>query len=376
MSLEITLFRDFKEDNRYSMEVYADGLSEALQSFSSSQCTVREYRPRLWPPLGTGVWRMRLARYLLYPWQIRREQSSISHIIDQGYSHLLLALRPETTVVTIHDLIPIIKWKGNIKGFKSDRRPWLNSLSFSFLRRAAHIIAVSKNTKRDAIHYCGVSPERISVIPYGIHPAFRPFSTQERAAACLKWNLPADGTKRILITGSARYKNLPGAINAFDRLQRMNVGSVQLVKLGHPDSNWVDRIEEKNLSNSSICLGSVSPREMPEIYNIVDCLLFPSIYEGFGRPPLEAMACGTPVVASNAASLPEVVADAGMMCDPHDHYGLAMALKDLLTAKELRQAFISKGISRAREFTWEGTARQTMEVYERVARENWNEYRD
>jgi glycosyltransferase involved in cell wall biosynthesis len=106
---------------------------------------------------------------------------------------------------------------------------------------------------------------------------------------------------------------------------------------------------------------------MAALYNCVDILLFPSLYEGFGWPPLEAMACGTPVVASDAASLPEVMGDAGLRCPPRDHEALAQAMEALLTDAELRQAVIARGLARASRFTWEKVAQQTLAVYEWVA---------
>jgi glycosyltransferase involved in cell wall biosynthesis len=121
------------------------------------------------------------------------------------------------------------------------------------------------------------------------------------------------------------------------------------------------------LGEDARCLGVVPRAELPNLYNAVDCLLFPSLYEGFGWPPLEAMACATPVVASNAASLPEVIGEAGLLCAPGDDEGLARAMQAVLTDEGLRQSLVEKGLARARQFTWEETARKTLEVYERVA---------
>jgi glycosyltransferase involved in cell wall biosynthesis len=107
--------------------------------------------------------------------------------------------------------------------------------------------------------------------------------------------------------------------------------------------------------------------QLPDLYNSIDILLFPSLYEGFGWPPLEAMACGTPVVASHAASLPEVIGDAGFMGAPYDHDGLAHAMHALLTDDALRLSVIARGLIRAALFSWEKVARQTLAVYELVA---------
>ena len=374
--LKITLFRDFAEDHRLSMEIYADGLSQALRVNFYERCQVSEYRPSLlpwprhWP--GSGLLRMRLSRFAAYPWQARQRQGQINHILDHGYGHLLYAVDPRRTVVTIHDLMPLLQWRGQIPGMPASHKPWLNLIAFAALRRAKHLVADTHNTKRDLIQYCGCDPQNVTVVYPGIDSVFRCYSAEEKAAAGRAWNLPRDGTVRVLIIGSAFYKNQTGALRAFARLCELYAGQVQqlqLIKIGAPDREWAQVVQELRIHKTTICLGIVPRAKLAELYNIVDCLLFPSFYEGFGWPPLEAMACGTPVVTSNAASLPEVVGDAGLMVDPQDHEGLARAMWEILTDDELRKSLIDCGLERAQQFTWARTAQKTFEVYEQVVRE-------
>ncbi len=134
------------------------------------------------------------------------------------------------------------------------------------------------------------------------------------------------------------------------------------------DAEGAQLVTQLGLDGMVLNLPNLSRAQLPDIYNLVDCLLFPSHYEGFGWPPLEAMACGTPVVASNAGSLSEVIGDAGIVHEPNDIEALARSMRDLLTVPELRENFVQRGLLRAKRFTWQETVRKTLEVYERMSR--------
>jgi glycosyltransferase involved in cell wall biosynthesis len=372
VELNVTLFRNFTEDRRLSMDGYADGLTRAYQNYFPKLFQVHEFQPHNFSWLGEGVWSMRIARFVFYPLEVRGQQREVNHILDHGYGHLLYVLDPQRTVVTVHDLIPLLRWKGKITGESKGRKPWLNLIAFNVLCRSRHIIANSENTKSDLINHLGCSAKRITVIYYGVDSIFKPYGPEEKKVARNKWNLPDNGTRRLLIIGSQFYKNQTGAIKVFERLNHLYHDPLELIKVGPADSLWVKLMQESDFRNKIICLGAVPHAELPGLYNIVDCLLFPSLYEGFGWPPLEAMACGTPVVASNTASLPEVIGDAGLMCAPQDHEALAQAMYAVLTNDALRQVLIKRGLARARQFTWEQTAQQTLLVYEQVIREQKN----
>jgi glycosyltransferase involved in cell wall biosynthesis len=310
---------------------------------------------------------MRLSRFCAYPWQARREQGQINHILDHGYGHLLYVLDPERTVVTVHDLIPLVRWRGGIPDLAPGRKPWLNLISFNALRRARHLIADSENTRRDLVRFCKCAPEKISVIHLGIDPIFEPRSAADKVRIRSALGLSQSQTFVVLMIGSQIYKNQSGALRAFAHLRAVYPGSLQLLKAGMANPEWSQAVEQLGLAENARCLGVVPRAQLPDLYNAADCLLSPSWYEGFGWPPLEAMACGTPVVASNVASLPEVIGNAGLMCDPKDEPGLAQAMHGVLTNTQLRQDLIEHGLKRASQFTWERTARETLEVYERIA---------
>lgn len=366
----VTLYLDFIEDERTSMEVYSQNLAAGLRAFAGHRFDVLEYRPKL-----SGVssflpdvanMRMRFARYATYPNQASKHQGTLNHIVDHGYAHLLRYLDSRKTIVTVHDLIPLLKWKGVILGAESGRRPLLNEWSFNHLKKARHLIAISENTKKDLIEYCGCKKENISVIYYGIDPQFIRFDQLQRAHIRRSFGFPDSDTHLVLITGAQFYKNQLTSLKVFERLQSMCKRPVKLVRLGKPYAEWTQAVSKSGLKDHVIELEFVPSERMQDIYNSVDCLLFPSWYEGFGWPPLEAMSCGTPVVTSNVASLPEVVGNAGFMLAPDDVEGLSCAVYSLLEDLNVRQNFVQRGLARAKLFNWESNIMETLKIYEQI----------
>jgi len=348
------------------MERYADGLWNYLNQSYGQEIDLVNFTPAKDPRIGNGVWAMRFSRYLFYPLQARRHNGAINHIMDHAYGHLVYVLDPERTIVSVHDLIPLVRWQGGIPGFSPGRKPWLNLFSFNALKRARYLITASQNTKNDLVSRLQCDPQKITVIPYGVDPCFRPYSNQEKSKLVQQWGLPDDGTLRILLSGSQFYKNQQKAIEAV-ALYKKNTGkSCVLIKVGPPNEEWHNAIDQNNLSRSSICFGNVALDQMADLYNCVDCLLFPSLYEGFGWPPLEAMACGVPVITSKSASLPEVVSDAGILCNAEDVEGLAKALNEISTNVELKSTLIAKGISRASRFSWRKAVEKIFSLYEQI----------
>lgn len=360
-SLAVTLFLGFVEDRRWSMEVFADNLIASLESLYGDCLHLRQYRPSPPPLARDGLLQMRLSRFIIYPWQAHHQDNQVNHILDQGYGHLLYTLDPQRTVVTVHDLVPLARWRGKIAGVDRGHRPWLNEFSFNALRRAAHLMADSERTRRDLIELCGCDPDRVTVVHLGMSPVFHQFTEAERSQT------PRDEVKRVLIVGAPFYKNRIGALRVFARLLKLCAFPLELIAVGAITTEWMESVKRNGLEEYVRCVEVSTHDQMAALYNTVDCLLFPSLYEGFGWPPLEAMACGVPVVASNVASLPEIIGDAGVMKDPLDVEGLAGAISGVLSDANLRATLIGRGLNRAREFTWEKTALQTWAVYEQIA---------
>jgi glycosyltransferase involved in cell wall biosynthesis len=352
------------------MEIYANSLENSLKSITDDSLKVNPYRPSIpkWLLKGKiyqGI-TIRYARYLSYPNQAKHNQGTINHILDQSYAHLLNAIDPVRSVITVHDLIPILAWKGSIPGLSYPHYPLFYKLTVASLCKARTIIAVSQSTKRDLVTHCGLSDKKITVVYNGVDNRFRPMPLKEKDSVRRSFGFPDQDTLVILITGNQSYKNHSTSLKVVARLQHIIKKPIQLVWLGADNYVYDKYIREVDLHKRVICLNNLNIEQLVGLYNSVDCLLFPSWYEGFGWPPLEAMACGTPVVTSNVASLTEIVADAAPTAQPDDISGLTEAVKLLLEDEHHRNHYINMGLINASRFTWERCASQVANVYQQV----------
>lgn len=236
------------------------------------------------------------------------------------------------------------------------------------VRNTDHIIAVSKATKQDLISYLGVPSEKITVIYEGSNPAYKRIDRQEARAFCEKrWGLDANFI--FLISTIEPRKNVPTLLRAYKLLRNDYKRREKLVLAG--SKGWLfeevdETIKSLKLEEDVILIGRVQDISVNYLYNAASMLVFPSFYEGFGLPPLEAMTCGTPVIVSKIKVMPEVVGDAALLIDPHDEADLAIAMHRLLTDAHLRAELIDKGLKRAAKFSWEQAARETLAVYHKV----------
>ena len=234
------------------------------------------------------------------------------------------------------------------------------------LKRVDMIITVSQSTKRDLIKYMGVPEDKIRTVYNGIDTdRFKvlPPSHIELVRQKYKLNFPY-----ILYVGNLEpKKNIPTLLKAFTVFSSKNRGAYKLVIVGQKVWRYepiFNTIKDLNLQDKVIFLGYVPEQDISGIYNAANLFVLPSIYEGFGLPPLEAMACGVPVVTSNSSSLPEVVSDAGIMVDPYDSAALANAIDQVLSDEMLRTTLIKRGLERVKLFSWQKCAEETVAVYE------------
>ena len=360
----ILLLKNFVEDKRTSMEVYADNLSAGFSTLNP-QYNIRQYRPATrFSKMGeAGKWQMRFARYMEYPAQVNRFKAHLYHITEHGYAHLIKNLPARQTLVTVHDLIPALKHYGAIKGVKPGKNPRLAQYSLSFLNQAAHLIAISENTKKDLIKYCNCRAENISVVYYGL-PNIEAHQSLSKSQARAQLGLPDSPQKLVLVSGQEFYKNLETSVRVYNKLRQQY--TIKLVHLGRVNSAWLAAKALADSPETIIELDQVAHADIAKLYKAVDCVLFPSWYEGFGLPPLEAMACGTPAVSSNVASLPEAVGDAALTVAPDDIIGLSQAVESVLFDEKIRQQLIDKGLIHSQRFNWTKCAQQTMAIYEKT----------
>lgn len=293
-----------------------------------------------------------------------RRQGGMVHLPNQHFARYAVFLK-QPFIVTVHDLARCC--------FNFDRESIsekiLLNLDKRYIKRASHLIAVSESTKRDLINYLRIPEDRISVIYNGVdHNVFKPYEPY-----LIPCHIRVHHKPYILCVGSERQrKNLGRLLKAFAQLKRDFPG-LKLVKVGGPgrsqqlrdDTLTALAVSGLELVRDVIFADYVSDLELAYYYSSAALLCYPSLYEGFGLPALEAMACGCPVVTANSSSLPEVVDEAGIMVDPGDTDSLAGAMRRVLTDNGLRDSMVSKGLKQAEKFSWEKTAELTQQMYDR-----------
>jgi glycosyltransferase involved in cell wall biosynthesis len=265
-------------------------------------------------------------------------------------------------VLTVHDLI----FRRYPAHHKRLNRWYLNATMPLFCRRADHIIAVSEQSKRDVIEAYGIPPEKITVIYEAADPRFCPQAAETIAAVRARYRLP---DRYLLFVGTIEpRKNLGRVLTAFERLHAEGLTDALVIvgKRGWLYDDFFARLEASPAKQAVIFPGFVPDADLPAIYSGAQALAFPSEFEGFGLPVLEAMACGTPVVCSNTSSLPEVTGDAALLVDPLDVDALTEALRRVLNDPALAADLRGRGLVQAARFSWARAAEETLVVYRRL----------
>jgi glycosyltransferase involved in cell wall biosynthesis len=284
------------------------------------------------------------------------ENGNIKHLTNQELAYLLKYLDLEKTVVTCHDLIPWAYennhskiWKNNMEG----------------LRRADEIITISQFSKMEIMKYLDYPEERIHIVNDAVdHDSYYP----KRDRKILERFKIPDNHKVLLYVGSETPRmNLDFLLKSLAKLKK-TIPDFKLLKIGEPQSfgarnHFLKSIKEMGLQEQVIFVGYVPEADIPKWYNASDLLVYPCLYAGFGLPPLEAMACGTPVITSNTSSLPEVVDDAGIMVDPNDTEAMTKSMYQILTNPGLSEDLTRKGLKRSKLFNWDESAKKTLKVY-------------
>jgi len=271
-----------------------------------------------------------------------------------GYRH---------SVITVHDL----NFLYDARFLSAESRRYYNGQIAWAVQRADAILADSQATRADLVARLGVAADKVTVAHLAPGPAFRPLPAHEVAQVCERYGLVPG---YILFVGTLEpRKNVPGLLHAYRLLLDAERTDARLVIVGA--RGWLAEpleaeVQRLRLERRVHLLHGVPDADLPALYNGAAVLALPSFYEGFGLPVLEAMACGTPVVAANRTSLPEVVADAGLLVDPEDDGQIARALAQALNDAALRARLRAAGLARAAQFTWERTALITRAVYRRV----------
>jgi glycosyltransferase involved in cell wall biosynthesis len=322
-----------------------------------------ERRPNV--ELWNGPWPLYgLQEHALWPLRLNQSRADLFH--SPYFVAPLWSSRP--VIITVHDLI-FDRYPEYMPSAWA--RPYYRLLMRTSLRRAWRVLAVSRATASDLIELYGTPREKIVVTPNGVERNFGAVGAAEgQSMAALRQRY---GLNRpfVLTVGTRRpHKNLARLIHAFAPLA--GEAPHDLVLAGPADERFGDdarrAAEEAGLNGRVHFLDWVPENELPGLYKLADVVAVPSLMEGFGLPALEAMASGTPVLASNTSSLPEVVGEAGILVNPHDTDALRQALRYMLRDEQLRERLARAGAERAAQFTWERAACQVLKLYD-AARE-------
>lgn len=275
--------------------------------------------------------------------------------------YVLPVLRPCPAVVTIHDLIHLFYPPSRAAA------AYARTMMFAATRSAAKVITVSRASRDDIVRELGVDPRKIVVIYNAVEERFRPLPRGEAREEVAR-RFGVEGEYILCVSNFLPHKNIARLIDAFREIRRDGF-SGKLVLAGsdvHTRPSLREQAEELGIADSVCFPGFVSDDLLPSLYNACRVFVFPSLYEGFGLPPLEAMACGRPVVVSDTPSVNEVVGDAGVRVDPNRTDSVAAGIRSLLEDEERQARYARAGLERAKGYSWSVTARLTLETYREV----------
>jgi glycosyltransferase involved in cell wall biosynthesis len=334
-----TLVRSFLDGNRLLTKLNAGVTSKVLESYLKGQA--------LDPVLGN----------LLLPVLLKHDRIDIFH----SPFNVLPLIKVCPSLVTIHDLA----FEIYPDEFSFQARVFHKTFTPIAARTADIIIVPSTCVEKNIVELYGVSQDKIRVVHEAADKIFKPMDRQESKVKIVqKYGIKDDF---ILFIGFARLRrNVPQLLEAFSRLKKQHDIRHKLVIVGRYDSvntNYPRLVRELDMENDVIHFARIVDEDMPLFYNAAEVFVYPSSYEGFGLPLVEAMACGTPIIASNASPMPEIVGNAGLFVNPFDISQMAQTIYNVLTDEHLCLELRDKSLERAHSFSWKKTAEKTLEAY-------------
>lgn len=348
---------------------YVATLHETLHAAGAVAVRVAPSVPPLPGSIYGGLRRLGVdlrAFWLNYPLWAKYPSAQVYHITSQNLASLLCCKRLEgRVIVTVHDIIPFMLRNTQLSSYRTVADRWFDRLAMLGLKRADVLIADSQATKQSIVDQLGIAPHKINVVYLGIdHDRFQPRTVPRDLDD--RYGLVRDTRYLIYVGSEDPRKNLAALLRAL-AIVRREQPDVELIKVGRPHfvqerRRLIALAAELGVAHAIRWLDDVAESDLPLLYNRATVCVMPSLYEGFGFPALEAMACGAPVVAANATSLPEIVGQAGILV-PDDPAAFATAITRCLTNPALHENLRAAGVLQAARFTWNTTIAQTRTVY-------------
>ena len=352
--MKIKYYKNFLRDRRPSMDQYADQLfNYQSKNYTNHEISIfnpsEDYISKL---IFSNKWKLRYLRYISYSRQVKiLAKHDISHVCDQQYAQIVHSLNSKIKFITVHDLVPIV-FQSKLK-----KKPYLSIHSLKYLKYYNKVFTISENTKKDILKYTDCPEEKISVILRSVESFFNRLPIDKKKI-CKKYNIPFD-KKKILIAGNIFYKNINTSLQVLRELKKKR-DDIIFIQIGSSNEITGEKIFDSNL----IKVPFLKRDDLPSIYKICDVLFYPSIYEGFGMPILEAMSCGLPIVCSNNSSIPEVVGNAALLRSFDDIKNFANDLNEILNNNDLHAKLVNKSLNRAKIFNQEQFHNNLMKNYE------------
>ncbi len=346
---------------RYLIELDKDNQYHIFLSASATS-GFPIYAPNL-SKTGVNFSHYTYGEQFVYPSIIKRTNLDLIHYTNFN-SPVFFTDVP--SVVTIHDL--------TLWFFPGRRqRSWFRRMVYRWVikktcQNAKHIIAITKNTKRDVVELLNIDPDKITVIYEAVPKQFK-IIKDEAAINKLKHKFNISYPHFVYVGQWRDHKNVIRMIRAFSLVRRRYGLDYQLVMVGKIDKQYPEVqavIKELNLEESIILTGYIPDSDLPYLYNGAELFVWPSLYEGFGLPPLEAMACGVPVVASRASCMPEVLGDAAHYFDPLNVEEMAKSMAEVAQSYALKRELKLKGLQQVKRYSFDKSAKQTHQVYQKI----------
>ena len=380
----ILLVGNYEGDGQCSMQKFSSFLNDSLRERGIKVHFIKPpevINARSGIPSFLRKWAGYVDKIILFPKQLKmvirsiEEESGdplIIHICDHSNAFYIRHLGRKAHLITCHDLMAIRSARGDFPQNKTSfTGRVLQKFIFNGIKKASFVACDSENTKRD-LHALGYArPERTQTIHMGLNFSFYPVPRKEAEFLLDKFNLPGDRKIVLHVGNDSWYKNRDGLLRIFRAAKKNKaLESALLVLIGASLSkNQKQFIHSNDLESSVFSFGRVSDEELRAFYSISDVLVYPSHYEGFGWPPLEAQACGCPVIASSGGSLYEILGESAMICEPLEEEIFIRNLVSVLSLETLGEELRRKGYENVKRFSQDAMLEKYLMVYEELAKE-------